>query len=272
MSIALVRSDRGVSLFRSEELPGIKIARVLHSGPLSPWQFLPMVQLVLTTSGSALIGFGKNAEVVAPGDVWINGPDDNPRVFERLTPTASTLRVHFSPAVFGSLTGLDADAIEPQVMARSDLGEALVALADAVEHHLPEPAQRSGSQSLGRAIGAGLAAGTGRKLRPVGLRPEVARARRILRERFKDAVSLTELTQLSGLSKFHLLRVFHEELGLPPHNYQLHVRISRGREMLDSGVPAAEVALACGFSDQAHFTRCFKRIVGYTPAAFARMA
>jgi AraC-like DNA-binding protein len=42
--------------------------------------------------------------------------------------------------------------------------------------------------------------------------------------------------------------------------------------MLDAHVSAAEVALACGFADQAHFTRAFKRIVGYTPGAFKRFA
>lgn len=242
-----------------------------HQGRLPPWQFSPLVQVVLTTAGSTRIGNSKKTEVLEHGDVLINGPDDNPPLLEQLTPTASSLRVYLAPAAFGHLTGLDADAIEPQVLTGSDLAQALEALAAAIEHRHHESEQRSAIQRFGRAIAAGLAAGNGRKLRPQGLRPEVAQARRILRERFREAVSLEELRLLSGLSKFHLLRVFQDALGLPPHSYQLRVRIARAREMLDRGESSAEVALECGFSDQAHFTRCFKRIVGYTPVAFARL-
>ena len=75
----------------------------------------------------------------------------------------------------------------------------------------------------------------------------------------------------SGLSKFHFVRLFREELGITPHAYAMKLRVARARELLDGGVPAAQVAFECGFADQAHFTRAFKREVGYTPAAFARL-
>lgn len=44
------------------------------------------------------------------------------------------------------------------------------------------------------------------------------------------------------MSKFHLLRLFRQEVGTTPHAYQVHLRVSRAREMLDRGVCAAEVS------------------------------
>jgi transcriptional regulator GlxA family with amidase domain len=75
---------------------------------------------------------------------------------------------------------------------------------------------------------------------------------------------------VSGLSRFHLLRVFSKEIGLPPHAYQIRLRIERARTMLRKGIPPALVAGATGFADQSHFTRHFKRVWGITPARYAR--
>ncbi len=47
------------------------------------------------------------------------------------------------------------------------------------------------------------------------------------------------------------------------------MRIAEARLLLARGVPPAEAALACGFADQAHLTRTFKRAVGVTPARYA---
>ena len=97
----------------------------------------------------------------------------------------------------------------------------------------------------------------------------VERARAYLHEHFEAAVSLNELVAASGLSRFHLLRVFSKELGLPPHAYQIRLRIERARTMLRKGMPPALVAGAAGFADQSHFTRHFKRVWGITPARYA---
>jgi AraC-like DNA-binding protein len=69
-----------------------------------------------------------------------------------------------------------------------------------------------------------------------------------------------------------LVRAFSREFGLPPHRYATGRRIDRARKLLLDGMPAAEVAVAVGFYDQAHLTRHFRRMLGTTPAAFARRA
>jgi len=85
-------------------------------------------------------------------------------------------------------------------------------------------------------------------------------------------VDLETLAQRAGLSRFQALRAFKQRYGLPPHAYQLCLRVSHARGLLREGVAAAEVALRCGFADQSHFTRHFKRINGVTPMQYARGA
>jgi AraC-like DNA-binding protein len=96
------------------------------------------------------------------------------------------------------------------------------------------------------------------------------RVKTYLEERFNEPVSLDELSRLSGLSPFHLVRSFTKHVGLPPHAYQIHVRVERGRTLLRAGATPAEAASRVGFADQSHFTKHFKRIMNTTPALYAR--
>lgn len=108
---------------------------------------------------------------------------------------------------------------------------------------------------------------------PRAARPEhaaVRRARAHLEERWAERVSLGELAAHARLSRFELARTFRAQVGLPPHAFQLGLRIARARALLVAGEPPAAVAAACGFCDQAHLTRVFKRAVGVTPARYAR--
>ena len=83
-----------------------------------------------------------------------------------------------------------------------------------------------------------------------------------------EAVSLEHLSELSGLTRFHLCRAFRLEFGFTPHQYQLFLRIKLGRNLLASGSGTLEAALESGFSSQSHFTRHFKRVVGTTPGRY----
>ena len=86
------------------------------------------------------------------------------------------------------------------------------------------------------------------------------------------AVPLTELAQHAGVSPFWLSRRFHAQLGLPPSVYQRQLRVDRARAYLRRGWPLADVATACGFYDQAHLHRHFRRMTGVTPGGYARPA
>jgi AraC-like DNA-binding protein len=86
-----------------------------------------------------------------------------------------------------------------------------------------------------------------------------------LRSHYAENVSLAQLTLLTNLSPFYLLRVFHNRAGFPPHEYQTQVRIAHARKLIRNGTPLSQTALETGFFDQSHLSRNFKRIVGVTP-------
>ena len=89
-----------------------------------------------------------------------------------------------------------------------------------------------------------------------------------LHEHSAENVALETLAAHAGLSPFHLCRAFRREFGLPPHRYQTQLRVERAKVLLRQGMPAAQVAVEAGFSDQAHLTRQFKQQVGVTPGRY----
>lgn len=106
--------------------------------------------------------------------------------------------------------------------------------------------------------------------RPLGNeRHAVQKARRYIEDHFAERIQLDELAAHVALSPYHLLRVFHAEVGLPPHAYLQDVRIRRAQQLIEEKRPLADVALAVGFSHQSHLTRRFKQIVGLTPGQYA---
>ena len=98
----------------------------------------------------------------------------------------------------------------------------------------------------------------------------VLRAKRFLVERYADPVSLGDLARHTGLSPFHLNRSFARKVGMPPHAYQLQLRLKRAKAFLGEGRSATEAASMAGFFDQSHFTHHFKRSERMTPAQYQR--
>lgn len=96
----------------------------------------------------------------------------------------------------------------------------------------------------------------------------VTRARDYLIANARENVTLDKLSRIAFLSPHHLLRVFHKATGLPPHAYQMQIRIEQAKEFLRSGFTISRTANITGFFDQAHFSKQFKRYVGTTPGQF----
>lgn len=84
-------------------------------------------------------------------------------------------------------------------------------------------------------------------------------------------IRLRDLAALLQLSRGHFSRAFRETFGQAPMSYVMNRRIHRAQALLMSSLqPLAEIALECGMTDQSHFTRVFRRLVGMTPGAWRR--
>jgi AraC-like DNA-binding protein len=132
--------------------------------------------------------------------------------------------------------------------------------------HLHQPSTRLGfdRHMLSRCIGL-VARHTGHSTGP---QDAVRLVQEYLEENFAANVSLDELARVVCLSPYHLARLFRQEVGMPPHAYQLQLRLTRAKRLLLDGVPVSEVATQTGFFDLSHFTRHFKRHVGVSPGSY----
>jgi AraC-like DNA-binding protein len=102
--------------------------------------------------------------------------------------------------------------------------------------------------------------------------PAVRAAVALLHDDIRRNVTLDELAAAAGLSKYELVRRFTAGVGVPPHAYQVALRVSLARRLLERAQPPAVVAAEAGFADQSHLARHFTRRVGLTPAQYARAA
>ncbi len=87
-------------------------------------------------------------------------------------------------------------------------------------------------------------------------------------ERSQHILSLDELSQAVGISRYAIIRLFKNNFGLTPHAYQLNQKINTARHLLKSGQTIVQTAHALGFNDQSHFHHVFKSHTGITPKQF----
>ena len=89
-----------------------------------------------------------------------------------------------------------------------------------------------------------------------------------LQSRTKQFASLRNLTSLAGLSRSRFVHAFTESVGVPLRPFVLWLRLQRASGELMNGASATEAAHCAGFSDAAHMTRTFRRMLGATPASW----
>jgi AraC-like DNA-binding protein len=102
---------------------------------------------------------------------------------------------------------------------------------------------------------------------PTKVHPRVNRVLMSMPERLEDSsdVSLKTLAAISGLSPSRFMHVFTESVGMPLRQYILGLRLQRACFELTAGATVTSAACRAGFSDAAHLTRTFRRMLGITP-------
>ena len=82
-------------------------------------------------------------------------------------------------------------------------------------------------------------------------------------------ILLEDMAAEASLSPSHFARLFKQTIGQSPYQFLMTYRIEQAKRMLDKpNTLAIDIALHCGFSDQAHFSRTFKKIEGITPKQY----
>jgi AraC-like DNA-binding protein len=85
----------------------------------------------------------------------------------------------------------------------------------------------------------------------------------------QNAIRLKDLAAVAYLSPFHFSRAFRAATGQSPHRLLRERRIEKAKQLIVQGTASlAEIALICGFSSQASFTRAFTRAVGSPPGQY----
>ena len=94
-------------------------------------------------------------------------------------------------------------------------------------------------------------------------------ARDFLDANVQMVVASAELEAVAGFSRYALARHFRVCVGTSPYRYLVMRRLDRARSLIRRGTPLADAAVSCGFADQSHMTRHFKKVYGMSPGRWA---
>lgn len=109
---------------------------------------------------------------------------------------------------------------------------------------------------------------------PGCLKPwQVSTAKQLMMEHLDTGISVTQVARACALSRSHFTRMFKQSTRLPPQEWLREQRLNKSRELLSrSKMLLADIALECGFCDQAHFCRTFMKAEGMTPQSWRLQA
>lgn len=79
---------------------------------------------------------------------------------------------------------------------------------------------------------------------------------------------VADLAEAAGLSQYYFMRSFRKGFGMTAHNFLVQLRLNAARSFLAEGTSAADVAIQCGFFDQSHLIRHFRKVYGVTPGRY----
>jgi AraC family transcriptional regulator len=100
---------------------------------------------------------------------------------------------------------------------------------------------------------------------------QVRKVREYVDSQIAGPIRVADLCALIQRSEAHFSRAFKRTLGASPHAFVIQRRLElAGQHMLQTEAPLSDIALRCGFTDQAHLSRRFREATGETPAAWRR--
>lgn len=112
---------------------------------------------------------------------------------------------------------------------------------------------------------------TGREYRSTAVRERIKKAIEYINANYAGAVTLQEIADHTGISKYYLSREFKEFTGSTIFDTINMTRCAEAKRLLEAGSSVSEAALSCGYENLSYFTRSFKKHIGEKPSHFCRM-
>ena len=253
---------------RPADLPGIEVVTG-RAEQLPPVRHMhENFRIGLTTVGTLRTRYESRHFDITPGTVQLAQPGAN-SICDMGTTAQAFMTVDLAPQVLKSLTSGSGIRVgfREHVTRDPRIARLVTGFVHAVER---QEALLDRSSRLELLI-EGILDNAHLSRRPIrGVRsPAVTRAKELIDDQPDADIALTDLAKLVGMSPFHFTRVFRDQIGLPPHAYQLHRRVEVAKRALaHHGTSLTQIATGLGFYDQSHLVRHFRTRVGMTPAAY----
>ena len=156
-------------------------------------------------------------------------------------------------SVFSLLEIARQEALTDQALARASVDRAFLLLQEQIELHQ--------TSAKGGTRGRGL------------LDWQARRVGEHIEKNIGASILVSDLSTLAQLSEAFFSRAFKRTYGKPPHSYVMERRLEQAsRHLLNGHASISDIALECGFTDQAHLCKLFRRRMGQSPAAWRREA
>jgi AraC family transcriptional regulator len=255
------------------------VALYAWRGPCQVAHFKPLSEPVLVyhTGGAPVVGVRHDrgrSERSRPGLITVV-PAGTP-VDWFIGGDVHSYSLHLGPDVFASRSD-DTVPAPADVSFRCGLVDPLLSASiTALADELARPAQRGTlyADAIADVVGMHLLR-MPRVLDPAprsrgGLsRTQLRQALDRLEDAIETGVSLRELAHHAGLSRTYFAEAFERATGASPHRHLTQRRIERAQTLLrHTSLPLAEIALQCGFCNQAHFSQTFRQATGTTPSRY----
>lgn len=265
--------EERISFGRDACLPGVEVLSAENTDRC--WRWLNTAfSIALPTTWAGEAGYRGRLLPVEPGIAFCSAPGEihtTPKVHQRGTFRALIFDIDLFQGLMAKLGSRGGEVTWGAIAEPVSVGLRTRALwlAQNLGTETEALAQQSVLAELFVEMGESLLETSVSRRQPDVAPGAAARVREALHHG-PDTMDLNALAERTGLNRFQVLRCFKRAYGVTPHAYQICRRIGRARELLKRGETPADVALDCGFADQSHFGRHFRKLVGVTPGRYKR--